>query len=603
MSLVTTLIMGFTTKNTQIPFKCLIPKSQIYMRKKKIILLDNILSKFDTTKLTNTVTQKASRVAFKIFNYLKSNQIFKSIRGQMLQHPSTRILEYAFKAKITASQESTHLLYPRVGMYSLFEQEIQTIYKGKGSLRQICSVFLWMTTALTIVIILFSTDKYPFNLFFAPQILNKRKQSINCGLDRRNENAWKKRFFTNRVNKVEFNLVSVLSTDNDILSSFSTSISKSTIPSSTVNNIQITHTRQNCMKLSKQVLKISKLQNSSKKRKNFSVSNNITQFLRSYGIELTNKNFVFFIKTILAITRKLTNIIMLILKPIIQRVGNWILNHDKFINEKYNNQIKQVQQQIGFLFHFVHSTLEKFIQSYDQSMKNVLIKWKNQVKKAYKNLNDFYFNRMKIILPIHFFNNNTFQPFFLKIIFLRNWIKIKEQLENVLKTFEYVSFFCFAKIQLILMFIKKTSFLKIQKSKTILQKTIKKERNWFIVNLGLHKIFKSRNLNSVVQLEIKKPNKFLYEQSFQIFLSIKRLNKTVINLQQTAIKYLQIVIFFMINPPSYSLKEIVLLINQKKHEQITLGIKKLIENYFEKEQGLYSSKKIQKYTFLNQVKE
>nr|YP_010932520.1 hypothetical protein RMD54_pgp093 [Klebsormidium crenulatum]WKT06360.1 hypothetical protein [Klebsormidium crenulatum] len=583
MSLVTTLIMGFTTKNTQVPFKCFIPKSQVYMRKKKIILLDNILSKFDTTKFTNTVTQKASRVAFKVFNYLKSNQIFKSIRGQMLQHPSTRIMEYAFKAKITASQESTHLIYPHVGMYPLFEQEIQTIYKGKGSLRQICSVFLWMTTALTILIILFSTDKYPFNLFFAPQILNKRKQSINCGLDRRNENAWKKRFCTNKENKVEFNLVSVLLTDNDdILSNFYTSLSKSTIPSSTVNNIQITHTRKNCIKLSKQVLKISKLKNSSKKKINFFVSKHINQFLSSYGIELTNKNFLFFTKFIVAITRKLTNIIMVILKPIIQQVGNWILNHDKFINEKYNNQIKRVQQQICFLFYFVHSTLENFIQFYDQSMKNVLIRWKNPVKKAYKNLNDFYFNRMKIILPINFLNKNRFQPFFLKIIFLKNWIKIKQQLEDVLETFEYVSFFCFAKIQLILMFIKKTSFLKIEKSKTILQKGIKKERNWFIVNLRLHKILKSKNLSSVVQLEIKEPNKLIYEQSFQVFLSIKRLNKTIRNFQQAAIKYLQIIIFFMINRPSYSLKEIVSLINQKKHGQITLGIKKLIENYFEK---------------------
>lgn len=580
MSLVTTLIMGFTTKNTQVPLKCLIPKSQIYMRKIKIILLDNILSNFETTQFTNTVTQKASRVAFKLFNYLKSNQIFKSIQGQMLQHPSTRILEYASKAKLRASQESTHLIYPRVGMYLIFKQEIQAIYKGKGSFRQICSVFLWMTTALTILIILFSTDKYPFNLFFAPQILNKRKQSINCGLDRRNENAWKKRFCTNKANKVELNLVSVLLTDNDdILSSFSTSLSKSTIPLSIVNNIQITYTRKNCIKLSKQVLKISKLQNSSKKKINFSVSKHINQFLSSYGIELTNKNFLFLTKFILAITRKLTNIIMVILKPIIQQVGNWIFNHDKFINEKYNNQI---QQQICFLFHFVHSTLENFIQSYDQFMKNVLIRWKNPVKKAYKNLNDFYFNRMEIILPIHFFNKNRFQPFFLKIIFLKNWIKIKPQLEDVLETFEYISFFCFAKIQFFLMFIKKTSFFKIEKSKSILQKVIKKERNWFIVNLGLHKILKSRNLSSVVQLEVKKPNKLIYEQLFQVFLSIKRLNKTIKNLQQAAIKYLQIVIFFMINRPSYNLKEIVLLINQKKHEQITLGIKKLIKNYFEK---------------------
>ena len=194
MSFATMLIMGLTATNTKVQFKSLVRKSQDYIRKENTSRSSNIVLNSELTKYSNLAVQKASKTAFQLSNYLTLNKMFGSVRAQMLQQPSTRIFEYAFKAKFPASQESTSLIYPRARMYPMIEQEAWATYKGKNNIHRISSIFLWVSGFIALFNVWPFFKTHSFNQRFVPETFITRKKSILYQFDRRIENVWDEQF-------------------------------------------------------------------------------------------------------------------------------------------------------------------------------------------------------------------------------------------------------------------------------------------------------------------------------------------------------------------------------------------------------------------------
>jgi len=208
------LIIGFGTNAAKVQFKNLVKQSQVYIQKKNKSALSAYISILEIEKMPNAVIQKANKIAFQLSNYLRPKAMFGSLRIQALQEPSIRLFQYASKAKLPASEESTSLIYPRAHMYPIFEQEIRGKYKAKSDIYQIYFALLCMSGAIAILMIWPYVKKYPSFIY---QRKNKKILNIVQKKDRKRENATlKKRFFTCETTKTKLNLLSILSAQNKI---------------------------------------------------------------------------------------------------------------------------------------------------------------------------------------------------------------------------------------------------------------------------------------------------------------------------------------------------------------------------------------------------
>ena len=216
------LIIGLGTGSAKVQFRHFATQSQIAMQEKKKIKNENFLSNVKVHQFSTPTIHKVSKVAFRLSNYLEPKAIFGSLRANMLQQSTTRLFEYASTSRLPASEESTSLIYPRARMYEILKQEILGLYKGKSSIDQVGSAFLWMTGAIAMLMIYPYSKMHPLNLFFVPQQMHKKRIRLEWGPNKRVENTWEKRIHKGKTVKTQFNLLAILSKKNEVFSTFST---------------------------------------------------------------------------------------------------------------------------------------------------------------------------------------------------------------------------------------------------------------------------------------------------------------------------------------------------------------------------------------------
>nr|YP_009033580.1 hypothetical protein FL50_p002 [Klebsormidium flaccidum]AHZ10962.1 hypothetical protein [Klebsormidium flaccidum] len=589
MSLATMLIMSLTATNAKIQVKGLVRKSQDSIRKENASRLSDIVSNAELIKYSNRAVQKASKTAFQLSNYLILNKLFGSVRAQMLQQPSTRIFEYAFKAKFPASQESTSLIYPRAHMYPIIEQEAWAIYKGKNNIHRISFIFLWISGFIAVLNVWPFFKTHPFNQRFIPETLLTRKKSTLYQFDKRIERVWDERFTFSlykkvKINSTLLNLFSITSIENSIFSNLLNSVSINNILQ-TNSNVYINNKKElkNYIKVSKKVLNNYKLNNKVKEiQLQF-----INQFFVNCWGQFLNKDVPICIKRIILFSQKVTQQIVITAKILFNNIGNLVMNIERFIKNKENNITQFLLIRINFLIQFISQTLNKLIRPYNLPIQAILLNWKNQFQQLQKII-DFSF--VKDFSNPNQIKKVTFKTYFWKTKVVKNNIKFKEQIEDILHILKHKIFIYLAKISLIFFRIKKDLIFKNRSTKRVIVpfhldlNNVKGKMDANQLYTIYHRWdYKNKILKSISQIQIKKENKYLFQRYYKVRLAIKKLN-------QTTYKYLQTVFSILSNQLLQNLQIIALLINQKKDKQIALHI----ESFFENEKEIHSSIKLYK---------
>lgn len=591
MSFATILIMGLTATNARVQFKGLVRKSQDYIRKENINRLSDAISNTELVRYSNLAIQKASKTAFRLSNYLTLNKMFGSVRTQMLQQPSTRIFEYAFKAKFPASQESTSLIYPRARMYPMIEQEAWATYKGKNNIHRISFIFLWISGFIAVLNVWPFFKTHSFNQRFVPETFITRKKSILYQFDRRIENVWDERFAFSLYRKTKIhstfpllNLFSITNIEKNISSNLLTSVSSNNILQ-TNNNIYIINKKElkNYIKVSKQLIKNYQLKNKVKQVK--------LQFINSFFIncwgQFFNKDVPINIKPILSFSHKFTQRIVIIAKILLNRIGHLVMNIENFITDKENTATQFLLVRIDFLVQLISQTLNKLIRPYNLRIQAVSLSWKNQSQQVQKRI-ELNFSFLKVFFSPNQIKQIILKSYFLKTKVVQKSIKLKEQIAEAFHIFKHKVFMYLARMSLILVRIKKDIIFKNRGAKQLIvpfyldyvKRTIDVNQLCAIYHRS---DYKNKMLKSISQIQMKKDNRYLFQRFYKVKLAIKNLN-------QTAHKYLQIVFSIMINQLLQNLQVIALWINQKKNTQIALHI----ENFFENEKEINSLMKLNK---------
>nr|WKT07562.1 hypothetical protein [Klebsormidium nitens] len=593
MSLATMLIMGFTATKAKVQFKGLVRKSQDSIRKENASRLSDVISNTEVVRYSNLAIQKASKTAFQLSNYLTLNQIFGSVRAQMLQQPSTRIFEYAFKAKFPASQESTSLIYPRARMYPIIEQEAWATYKGKSNIYRISSVFLWVSGFIAVFNIWPFFKTHSFNQRFIPETFITRKKSILSQFDRRIENVWDERFAFSlykkaKINSTLLNLFSITSIDKNISSNLFTSVLTNNT-SQTNSNTYIINNKElkSYITISKQLLNNYQLKNKVKQMK--------LQFINLFFInsldQLVNKDVPINIKPILSFSQKFTQRIIIIAKVVLNRIGNLVINIESFIfiTDKENMATQFLLVRIDSVIQFISQTLNKLIRPYNQTIQTILLSWKNQSQQIQKRI-ELNFSLLKVFSSPNPPKQVILKSYFLKTKVVQKSIKFKEEIAEALHIFKHSVFIYLGRLSLILGRIKKDIIFKNRGAKRLIipfnldldyvKRTIDTNK---LCAIYPRSDYKNKMLKSTSQIQMKKDNRDLFQQYYKVRLAIKNLN-------QTAHKYLQTVFFILMNQLLQNLQVIALLIKQKKNTQIALHI----EGFFENEKEMRFSIKLNK---------
>ena len=583
MSFSTILVMSLTATNSKIQFKSLVRNSQNYIRKKNTSDFSKT-SNIKFIQYSNLALQKATKTAFQLSNSLTINKMFGSLRAKMLQHPSTRLFEYAFKAKFAASQESTSLTYPRAYMYPTLEQEVRATYKGKNTIHQISFIFLWVSGFMAVFNAWPFFKIHPFNKSFVPETFISRKQNILFEIDRRIENVWDKRFsfLLYKKTKIHSNLLNLF-----FITSIKKKISSNLLASVEANHISQTHINNyntnkkelsNYLKVSKQLLNNYKLKAKVKQIKfkfiNLSFINYLDQFLNSDV--LINKKVRIFS------SQKFIQQVVITTKLIFNKIGNCIIAIKIFIVDKEN-----------IVTQFFSYVLNKLIQTYNIAIQNVPLSWKNQFQKLQQTID---FSPIKIFFTINQIKKEILKISFWKTKIVKKNIKLKEQVENMFNVFKHGVFVYLTKINLI--------YARIRKNITFKNKNTKRLTVSFQLDLkcnyGTKKIdenqfyatyrrpdYKNKILNSTPKIQITNDNRHLFQWYSKVKLKIKNINQKVF-------QYLQTVYFTLINHFLQNLQVIAFLIKQEKNKQIAL----YIEKFFENEKKNHSSIKLNRKLFL-----
>ena len=559
------LIMGLSATNAKVQFKGLVRKSQDYIRKENTSRSSNIVLNTELTKYSNLAVQKASKTAFQLSNYLTLNKMFGSVRAQMLQQPSTRIFEYAFKAKFPASQESTSLIYPRARMYPMIEQEAWATYKGKNNIHRISSIFLWISGFIALFNVWPFFKTHSFNQRFVPETFITRKKSILYQFDRRIENVWDERFafLLYRKTKIHstlplLNLFSITSIEKNISSNLLTSIKSNNI-SHTNSSIYIINKKElkNYIKVSKQLINNYQLKNKVKQVK--------LQFINSFFIncwgQCFNKDVPINIKPILSFSQKFTQRIGIIVKILLNRIGHLAMNIESFITDKENIATQFLLVRIDFLVQIISQTLNKWIGPYNLPIQAGLLSWKNQSQQIQKRIK-LNFSFLKFFSSPNQMKQIILKSYFLKTKVVQKSIKLKEQIAEALHLVKHSIFIYLARMNVILVRIKKEIIFKNGSAKPLIvpfhldyvKRTI--DANQFCA-IYHRSDYKDKMLKSIFQIQLKKDNRYLFQRYYKVRLTIKNLN-------QTAYKYLQTFFFILMNQLLQNLQVIALLLNQKK---------------------------------------
>ena len=591
MSFATMLIMGLTATNTKVQFKSLVRKSQDYIRKENTSRSSNIVLNSELTKYSNLAVQKASKTAFQLSNYLTLNKMFGSVRAQMLQQPSTRIFEYAFKAKFPASQESTSLIYPRARMYPMIEQEAWATYKGKNNIHRISSIFLWVSGFIALFNVWPFFKTHSFNQRFVPETFITRKKSILYQFDRRIENVWDEQFALSLYKKTKIhstlpllNLFSITSIEKNISSNLLTSVKNNNI-SHINSSIYIINKKElkNYIKVSKQLINNYQLKNKVKQVK--------LQFINLFFIncwgQCFNKDVPINMKPILSFSQKFTQRIVIIAKILLNRIGHLTMNIETFITDKENIATQFLLVRIDFLVQIISQTLNKWIRPYNLPIQAILLSWKNQSQRIQKRI-ELNFSFFKFFSSSNQMKQIILKSYFLKTKIVQKSIKLKEQIAEAFHIVKHSIFLYLARMSLILVRIKKEIRTKNGSAKPLIvpfhldyvKRTI--DANQFCA-IYHRSDYKDKMLKSIFQIQLKKDNRYLFQRYYKVRLAIKNLN-------QTAYKYLQTFFFILMNQLLQNLQVIALLLNQKKNMQIALHI----ENFFENEKEIHSVMKLNK---------
>ena len=591
MSFATMLIMGLSATNAKVQFKGLVRKSQDYIRKENTSRSSNIVLNTELTKYSNLAVQKASKTAFQLSNYLTLKKMFGSVRTQMLQQPSTRIFEYAFKAKFPASQESTSLIYPRARMYPMIEQEAWATYKGKNNIHRISSIFLWVSGFIALFNVWPFFKTHSFNQRFVPETFITRKKSILYQFDRRIENVWDGRFAFSLYRKTKIystlpllNLFSITSIEKNISSNLLTSVKSNNI-SHTNSSIYIINKKElkNYIKVSKQLINNYQLKNKVKQVKLQFIKN---EFINCWG-QCFNKDVPINIKPILSFSQKFTQRIVIIAKILLNRIGHLAMNIESFITDKENIATQFLLVRIDFLVQIISQTLNKWIGPYNLPIQAVLLSWKNQSQQIQKRI-ELNFSFLKFFSSPNQMKQIILKSYFLKTKVVQKSIKLKEQIAEALYIVKHSIFIYLARMSLILVRIKKEIIFKNGSAKPLIvpfhldyvKRTI--DANQFCA-IYHRSDYKDKMLRSIFQIQLKKDNRYLFQRYYKVRLAIKNLN-------QTAYKYLQTFFFILMNQLLQNLQVIALLLNQKKNMQIALHI----ETFFENEKEIHSVMKLNK---------
>ena len=585
------LIMGFTATKAKVQFKGLVRKSQDSIRKENASRLSDVISNTEVVKYSNLAIQKASKTAFQLSNYLTLNTIFGSVRAQMLQQPSTRIFEYAFKAKFPASQESTSLIYPRARMYPMIEQEAWAIYKGKNNIHRISFIFLWVSGFITIFNIWPFFKTHSFNQRFIPETFITRKKNILYQFDKRIENVWNEEcafsFYKKaKIHSTLLNLFSITNIENNISSHLLTNVSTNNI-SQTTSNIYIINKKEfkSYIKISKQLLNNYQLKN---KVKQIKLQFTNLLFINCSGQSL-NKDVTSNIKQILSFSQKFIQRIIIIAKVFLNRIGNLVMNIESFIRDKENIATQFLLVRVVFLGQFISQTLNKLIQQYNLPIQAILLSWKNQYQQVQKRIK-LNFSFLKVFSSPNLIKQVVLKNYFLKTKVVQKSIKFKEQITEALHIFKHRFFIYLARMSLILVRIKKDIIFKNGDTKRVIVpfhlyvNSVKRKIDANQLYAISHQSdYKNKILKLPSQTQMKKDNRNLFQQYYKARLAIKNLN-------QIAHKYLQIIFIILMNQLLQNLQVIALLIRQKKNTQIALHIK----SFFENEKEIHSSIKLNK---------
>lgn len=591
MSFATMFIMNLTATNAKTQVKGLIRTSQDFIRKENANRLSDSISNTELVRYSNLAIQKASKTAFQLSNYLTLNTIFGSVRAQMLQQPSTRIFEYAFKAKFPASQESTSLIYPRARMYPMIEQEAWAIYKGKNNIHRISFIFLWISGFIAILNVWPFFKTHPFNQRFIPEILLTRKKTILYQFDRRIEKVWDERFTSLLYKKIKIhstlqNLFCITNIEKNNFSNLLTSVKIKNI-SQKNNNIYINNKKElkKYLTVSKQLLNNYKLKN---KVKQIQLQRINQFFINGWG-QLLNKDVPFCIKRIIFFSQKGTQRIAITAKVLLNKIGHLVINIESFITGRQNNIKQFLLVKINFLVLFISQTLNKLIRPYTLKIQAVLLSWKSEFQELQKRID---FRCVKIFSNSNQIKNVIFKSYFWKTKVAKNNIKFKEQIEDILNIFKHRLFIYLSKINLIFVRIKKDIIFKNGSTKQLIVPFhfyvdldyVKRKTDANQLYAIYHRWdYKNKMLKSVPQIQIKKDSKYLFQRYYKVRLAIKNLNITTD-------KYFQKVFSILMNQLLQNLQIITLLINQKKNKQIALHI----EGFFENEKEINSSIKFNK---------
>ena len=596
MSFATMFIMGFTAINAKIQFKGLVRKSQDSIRKENASRLSDVISNTEVVRYSNLAIQKASKTAFQLSNYLTLNKMFGSVRVQMLQQPSTRIFEYAFKAKFPASQEATSLIYPRARMYPMIEQEAWATYKGKSNIYRISSVFLWVSGFIAVFNIWPFFKTHSLNQRFIPETFITRKKSILSQFDRRIENVWDERFAFSlykkaKINSTLLNLFSTTSIEKNISSNLLTRVStNNTSQTNSNSNTYIINNKElkSYMTISKQLLNNYQLKNKVKKVK----LQFINLFLINYLDQLISKDVPINIKPILSFSQKFTQRIIIIAKVVLNRIGNLVMNIKSFITGKENMATQFLLVRIDFVVQFISQTLNKLIRPYNRTIQAILLSWKNQSQQVQKRIK-LNFSLLKVFSSPNPPKQVILKSYFLKTKVVQKSIKFKEEIAEALHIFKHSVFIYLARLNLILVRIKKDIIFRNGNPKRLII-PFHLDLDYVKRTIDINKLcaiypqldYKNKMLKSTFQIQMKKDNRDLFQQYYKVRLAIKNLN-------QTAHKYLQIVFFILMNQLLQNLQVIALLIKQKKNTQIALHI----EGFFESEKEIRFPIKLNKELF------
>nr|WKT07777.1 hypothetical protein [Klebsormidium sp. TAA2-JRJ3pt] len=575
MSLVTLLITGLTTKNIKVQLKGLIQKSQTSIQRKTISVSATLTYDFQVTQFLNLSVQKTGKTAFQLSNHLEPSKIFGSVHGQMLQHPGTRLYEYAYKAKFPASQESTSLIYPRARMYPIFEQELWGQYKGKNTIQRICLVFLWMSGCMSILTIWphFKNDLH--NRWFVFEIQNTRKKSIFWQLDKRVENAWKKRFY--KTANIQLNLLTLISKEIQ-MSSKILALSLKEILLETNISLKKKGQSKSFIKASKQILESYRFNKHLKKQNHYSGLQAKNSFSNTYLSRFMTKDLFLFIKQVIWFSRISVPKIILISKNIIHRIINYIINIENLISLDNNILFQRLQQKFSFFLQVFYQIFNKFIQSSKIPVQISRLSRKTQVQEL----------EPKMKINSNFLENLNFSDFitevawkilFWKALIVQNWIKLKEQFEEFLQRVSHTVYIYFTKVFFIYEHLKKQitnfsffSFLFHANRRIAIPKNTK--ILYFTHDLTNES---SQLINFTVQKNKQIFKKPISQRFYRLLFAIRYLTQAIKNTQRAAYQYLKIILFISFHQLLQNLNIITWSISKKQKKQIALHIESYIK--------------------------